>query len=122
MGSTLIQNDTLQLTREQGFPVELVYEQHLAKPLQAQDFAGKVWSFHDKLSIRNYQQYPVRNFLMENIGGKFLYWGLVHILSITHDYERQATSGTFRLIYIYTPEEMKKAYELIDRRSDLSYL
>ena len=33
MGSIITLNDTLQLTLEQGFPAELVYETHTQKPL-----------------------------------------------------------------------------------------
>lgn len=39
MGSVIEINDTLQLTNEQGFPAELVYEQHKNKPFTAQEQA-----------------------------------------------------------------------------------
>jgi len=68
-----------------------------------------------------YQVPPVRNFLVENRGGKWIYWGLVHIVALTYDYENKITSGKFKIIYINTPEEMKKAYELADRRPNLNY-
>ena len=122
MGSSIIQNETLQITLEQGFPAELQYETHLKKPFKAEDFHEKVFHFSDKDGIRNYQNPPVRNFLVQNIGGKWLYWGLVHVLSITHNYEKKSTSGTFKIIYIYTPEEMKYAHRLIDRNKTTDYL
>lgn len=121
MGSSIIQNDTLQITKEQGFPAELDLETHLSSPYRVEDFAEKTFEFKDKSEIRNYQQPPVRNFLVENKGGKWIYWGLVHILEVTHDYQRKITSGKYKIIYINTPEEMKKAFELIDRNPDTNY-
>ncbi len=118
MGSRIELNDTLQITREQGFPEELDYQKHLASPFTADQFSGRIFEFNNKKDVRVYQQMPVRNFLAENVDGKWRYWGLVHILEITQNYETQTTSGKFRIEYIYTPEEMEQAYSLIDRRPD----
>ena len=115
MGSNIKINDTLQITREQGFPAELNFEKHLAAPLNVEDFAGQIFEFKDKPGIREYQQPPVRNFLVENRDGKWLYWGLIHVLEVRHDYLRQTTSGKFKIMHIYGPDDMKKAHELIDR-------
>lgn len=115
MGSMIELNDTLQITPAQGFPKELKFEQHLKKPFTAKNFAGKVFSFRNKSGTRVYHAPPVRNFLVENRGGKWIYWGLCEVLSVTHDNKKQTTSGTFRIIYIYTPEEMRQAHNLIDR-------
>lgn len=121
MGSLIEINDTLQITRKQGFPKELNLEKHLKKPFTAKDFKGRVFKFHSKPQIRIYQQAGIRNFLVENKGGKWIYWGLVHILEITHDYIKKTTSGKFKIIYINTPEQMKEAHLLIDRNPDTSY-
>lgn len=121
MGSFIEINDTLQITREQGFPQELDLDRHLKTPLTVKDFEGKVFEFKNKPSIRLYNMPPVRNFLVENRSGKWVYWGLVHILEIRHDYVSKTTSGKFKIIYINTPEEMKKAHELIDRNKETSY-
>ncbi len=118
MGSTIELNDTLQITAEQGFPKELDVARHQQKPFTAEDFAGRVFEFTYKPGIRAYQQPPVWNFLVENRDGKWIYWGLVHILSINHDYQKQTTSGTFKIVYLYTPDEMKIAHHLIDRNSE----
>lgn len=118
MGSRIEINDTLQITREQGFPPELDLDKHQAAPFRAEDFADKVFEFTNKPEIRVYQQVPVRNFLVENRDGKWIYWGLVHILEVHHDYVNQKTSGKFKIVYIYTPEEMEKAHDLIDRRPE----
>lgn len=121
MGSIIETNDTLQLTTEQGFPTELDYEKHKAKPFTAENFKDKVFEFKDKPKIRIYHQPPVRNFLVHNIDGKWLYWGLVHITEIIHDNIKQTTSGKFMIIYIYTPEEMKQAHQLIDRNVNTNF-
>lgn len=115
MGSVVTMNDTLQISREQGFPGELDYHKHQKKPFRAEDFRNKLFEFRNKPGIRVYQAPPVRNFLVENRDGKWIYWGLVHVTEIIHDNIKKTTSGKFKIIYIYTPEEMAKAHDLIDR-------
>lgn len=121
MGSFIELNDTLQLTSDQGFPQELNLEKHLKNPYKTIDFEGEVFTFTNKPGIRIYKPPPVRNFLGENRDGKWVYWGLVHILETTCDYVNKTTSGRFKVIYINTPEEMKKAHELIDRNPDTAF-
>ncbi|MBI4176432.1 MAG: hypothetical protein HY518_04455 [Candidatus Aenigmarchaeota archaeon] len=48
MGSTIEINDTLQITREQGFPKVLDYAKHCRKPFKAGDFRGKEFAFAGK--------------------------------------------------------------------------
>lgn len=121
MGSIIELNDTLQITKEQGFPQELEIDTHLKSPYTADLFTNTIFSFSNKSEIRVYKAPPVRNFLVENKNGKWIYWGLVHIIEITHDYINRTTSGKYKIIYINTPEEMKKAHELIDRNPKTSY-
>ena len=121
MGSLIETNDTLQIAKEQGFPPELDLDTHLKGPINSESFAGRIFEFKDKPSIRVYQQPPVRNFLVENRSGKWIYWGLVHILEVRHDYEKKLTSGKFKIIYINTPEEMKTAHTLIDRNPETDF-
>ncbi|MBI5621220.1 hypothetical protein HY949_05620 [Candidatus Gottesmanbacteria bacterium] len=118
MGSFVEINDTLQLTTEQGFPAEFDYQKHLQKPFKAHDFKDKVFAFRDKPKIRIYKAPPVRNFLVQNINGKWLYWGLIHILEVVHDYVRQTTSGKFKIIAIFNPEEMRHAQSIVDRDTE----
>ncbi len=114
-------NDTLQLTKEQGFPFELDLEHHLKTPYVAEDFDGKIFEFRNKPKIRIYHVPPIRNFLVENKAGKWIYWGLVHILEVHHDYTAQTTGGKFTILYIYSPDEMKKAQELVDRNKETKF-
>ena len=93
----------------------------LKNPYKSEGFSDKIFEFRDKPEIITYQAPPVRNFLVENKGGKWIYWGLVHILEITHDYVKKITGGKFKLIYIYSPDEMKQAHELIDRNGDTRF-
>lgn len=121
MGSFFEINDTLQITKEQGFPAEVNLESHLTNPYKSKDFSDKIFEFRDKPKIRLYQQPPVRVFLVENRGGKWVYWGLIHIIELVHDYLDQTTSGKFKIVYIYSPEEMKIAHNLIDRNLQTQY-
>lgn len=121
MGSFIELNDTLQLTAEQGFPTELNLEQHLTKPYTLDDVKDKVFSFQEKPDIRIYKIPPVRNFFVENRDGKWIYWGLVHVIEVKHDNVKKTTSGKFKIIRINTPEEMKSAFELTDTRPELNY-
>jgi hypothetical protein len=121
MGSFVELNDTLQITKDQGFPQELDLEQHLQTPFTAEDFKDKIFEFHNKQDVRIYKLPPVRNFFVENRDGKWIYWGLVHILETTCDYVKKTTSGKYKIIYINTPAEMKKAHDLIDRRPEMQY-
>ena len=118
MGSYIEMNDTLQITNEQGFPKELNLEKHKVNPYKAEDFEDMVFEFKNKPNIRNYHMPPVRNFLVENINGKWLYWGQVYIVEVKHDYINKTTSGKFKIIYINRPEEMEMAHKLIDRNKD----
>jgi hypothetical protein len=118
MGSMIEMNDTLQITREQGFPAELDLERHKKQPFKAEDFEGRIFEFRDKPNIRVYHAPPVRNFLAENRDGKWTYWGLVHITEIRHDYVNKTTSGKFKIIYIYPPDEMEKVHDLTSRNSE----
>ncbi|MBU0707162.1 hypothetical protein KKG41_02205 [Patescibacteria group bacterium] len=120
MGTIIETNDTLQITREQGFPKELDYDRYQKYPFTSKDFKGRVFEFHDKPKIRIYHAPPVRNFLAENRDGKWIYWGQVHIIEVTHDMVKQTTSGKFKIEYIYTPDEMKQAHNILDRRPDVS--
>ena len=67
MGSFIELNDTLQITKEQGFPEELDLEKHLKIPYKAENFKDRVFSFQDKPDVRIYQQSPTRNFFVEKM-------------------------------------------------------
>ena len=121
MGAIFEINDTLQITKEQGFPTELDLDQHERAPLKAESFKERVFEFKDKPAIRIYKPAPDKNFFVENRGGKWIYWGLVHIIEVTHDHLKQTTSGKYKIIYIYTPEEMRKVHDLADRRDDFKF-
>lgn len=122
MGSFIEINDTLQITTEQGFPKELDYDRHKIKPFTADNFKNRIFEFKDKPKIRIYQLPPVRNFLVQNIDGKWIYWGLIHVIEVRHDNINKTTSGKFKIIHLYNPEEMKHAHKLINRDEGTDFL
>jgi hypothetical protein len=121
MGSFIEINDTLRITSEQGFPAELDLVKHLETPYTLEMVVGKTFSFQAKPGIRLYKVPPVRNFLAQELDGKWIYWGLCLITSIVQDYVKKETAGTFQIIKLNTPEEMKQAFELVDTRPELNY-
>lgn len=121
MGSYIELNDTLQITKEQGFPEELDFQKHLINPYKTEDFENKIFEFKNKPNVRNYHMPPVRNFLVQNINGKWLYWGLIHMLEVQHNYVNKTISGKFKIVHINTPEEMKMAHQMIDRNKETHF-
>src|ERR1700760_461402 len=114
-------NDTLRITSEQGFPTELKLATHLERPYTLDDVADKIFNFQAKPDIRIYKIPPVRNFLVQEIDGKWVYWGLCLIQSVNHDYIKKETSGTFQIIRLNNPNEMKEMFSLVDTRPELNY-
>jgi hypothetical protein len=121
MGSNIKLNDTLRINKQQGFPAELDLLRHLDNPYTIEDVKDKIFRFSSKPMIRVYQQPPVRNFLVEDVNGKWVYWGKCYILEIVHDYEKLETSGTYRVISINSPEDMQKAFEIVDLVPENNY-
>ena len=118
MGSLIEINDTLRISKEQGFPDELDIEKHLEDPISIDSVKDKVFTFSSKPKIRVYQQPPVRTFLVEDRGGVWLYWGLCYILSVNYNYESGETSGTYKIIKLNTPTEMKQMFSLTHFNKD----
>lgn len=112
MGSMIELNDTLRISKEQGFPAFLEIKKHFEEPFSLDDVKDTVFEFQAKQGIRVYQQPPVRNFLVENLDGKWLYWGLCYITEIMHDYVSGVTSGKYKIVRLNTPEEMKQHFKL----------
>ena len=107
MGSFIELNDTLQITAEQGFPARVFnLKKHLRKPVTLTDVEGKVFEFHGKESARVFPVPPTRCFLVENIDGKWLYWGKILVLEQTIHFNegKITTSGKFKVIQVYEPK------------------
>ena len=105
MGSMIKVNDTLQISTAQGFPAALLdIEVHRASPIVFSAVEGMLFSFSGKEGARLYHPAPTRCFLVQNIGGKWLYWGKVIIVEQTIRGEGElSTSGKFRIIELYDP-------------------
>lgn len=112
MGSFIEINDTLRITKSQGFPPELDLETHLKKPYPLDAIKDKVFKFTAKPKIRVYKIPPVRNFLVEDRDGRWVYWGLCYILEVTHDYDKEVISGKYKIVRLNTPDEMKEMFKL----------
>lgn len=113
MGSFITLNDTLRINKGQGFPSELDIEKHLSDPFSSKDFKGREFEFDQKEQIRVYQQPPLRNFLVEEVDGKWIPWGTCIITEIRHDYKNKVTSGRFEILDIYPPDQLKVAMKMI---------
>ena len=119
-------NDTLLLTKDQGFPSDILdIERHQKKPITVADVKGKLFSFRNKPAARAFQLDPVRVYLFENTkNDKWLGWGRAFIQSLTIERRKGlepsdpagpisfnasdwVTSGTFVIIDIYDPQYQK---------------
>jgi hypothetical protein len=107
MGSLIEFNDTLQITAEQGFPENILnLERHRKKPIALKEVVNKIFSFHGKEGARLFHPAPTRCFLVQNIGGKWLYWGKILVVEQTikgETKEKQTTSGKYKIIEVYEP-------------------
>ena len=131
MGSYVEINDTLQLTTEQGFPVDLMdREKHIKCPVKLDDVKDRLFEFKDKPSARIFQLDPVRVYYVHNINGKWLFWGRVFIQSETIYKKLDAqgkwkegdwlTSGTYKIIDVYDPD-YQKAFTLHEAPPDRNF-
>jgi hypothetical protein len=117
MGSYLEINDTLQITTEQGFPVEILnLERHLQTSITLDEVRDRVFSFHDKPGARIFHLDPVRVYIAHNIDGQWLFWGRAFIQSQTIAKKLNVngvwtgewvTSGTYRIVDLYEPDYQK---------------
>jgi len=112
MGSLIEFNDTLQITVDQGFPDKILdLARHQNKPVSLEDVKDKIFEFYEKPGARVFHLPPTRCFLVQNISGKWLYWGKVLITEQTIDASEEdgaMTSGVFKIIEIYDPEYQKQ--------------
>jgi hypothetical protein len=115
MGSFLEINDTLQITAEQGFPADILdLQKHTVTPITLNDVKDRTFSFSNKTSARIFQLDPVRVYFVQNINGKWLFWGKIVIISQTISQNKGATgepawvtSGSYKIIDLYEPEYMR---------------
>ena len=89
MGVSLTLNDTLQITREQGFP---------EKPNLNKEYYFK------KEGRRLYRLPPVRVFLAQNENGKWDYRGEALITELTILPMEEKTVGKFKIVKLYNKE------------------
>ena len=117
MGTQIELNDTLNLTEQQGFPIDVLnLERHARSPVTAEALAGKTFDFALKEDARIFHLDPVRVFLVQNINGKWIFWG--HALIQNQEIRKRnrgadwkpgewETRGTYTIKQIYPPELQK---------------
>lgn len=105
MGTTVEFKDTLKLTKENGFPSYINLERHVADSESSRIFLGKVISFRAKGEVV-YNHFPARVFLVEDINGRWLYWGNGIVLEQTIG--DMITKGECIITKIYEPEFQKR--------------
>ena len=110
MGSRIEMNGALQITSEQGFPEILDVKKHQESSIKIDELKDKIFEFNSKPGARIFQVPPSRNFLIQNLDGKWIYWGMVHIIEqkIVWSGNECITSGKFRLISIFDPDYQKQ--------------
>lgn len=101
MGSKFEFNDTLKLSKGNGFPSDLDLDDFLEDPeAVAKRFLGTSHDF-EKSDVRIFHTGGTRVFLVEDVGGKWLYWGHAVLERLSTDGE--VTSGTYRITKLYDP-------------------
>lgn len=123
MGSYIEFNDTLQITAEQGFPVDLLdLAKHQNGEVDFADIKDKIFEFKHKPKARLFHPAPCRCFLVQNLDGKWLYWGkiIMQEQTIALINGEHFTSGKYKIIEIYPPEYQKQI-TMHESRSGESY-
>ncbi|MBB5020465.1 hypothetical protein HNQ59_003785 [Chitinivorax tropicus] len=125
MGSFVEFNDSLVISIDQGFPVEVFdINRHQTKPVTLADVGERIFTFYDKANARIYQLDPVRVYLYQYLQnrdgeGRWLAWGQILIQSQTiakntaaihqgadniSDPHQWVTSGTYRMLKVFDPD------------------
>ena len=99
-------NDTLRITNQQWFPIELNLDIHLKTPYKIEDFQDKEFEFKKPLP-RIFCLPPTRVFLVQEIDGKWIKrWHCLITEQTIFDNWNQ-TKWKFKIIQIYEPEYIK---------------
>lgn len=126
MGSEIEINDTLQLTESEGFPKDVLdLNQHSQNPVSLSSVSDRVFHFKNRPGARLFHLDPIRVFLVENIDGKWLFWGKVVIQSQTigkdpEDKNKWVTSGSYKFVDIYEPD-YQKSFTIRESKKGKSY-
>ena len=111
MGSVIEIKDTLKISKREGFPMKLDLERHVSDPEFSRDVVGEPFKFFKDVfreEENGNEPYPryhddsARVFLVEDINGKWLYWGNAVIESQTVGNSR--VEGVYRITKVYQPD------------------
>jgi hypothetical protein len=130
MGSIFEINDTLQINGEQGFPASLNRARHAQEPIQLSEVKDRIFEFVQKPGARVFQYDPVPVNFVENVGGKWLFWGRILIQGQRIEKKIAAdgswkegdwvTGGTYKIVELWDPD-YQKAHTLRFAPPGLSY-
>lgn len=111
MGCNVYIKHILKLSKEEGFPLELRVEDHQANPDASRQFLGRSFEFEREGQGVHYYHAPQSVFLVEDVKGKWLYWGRAEITRQVTDSDtvtpRGKISGKYVIVKIYDPESQK---------------
>jgi hypothetical protein len=99
LGSVIEINDTLKISRERGFP-DLNLGDHVKDPVSSNRFLGQEFSFYNP-DERLYNRPPTRVVLVQEIEGKWLFWG--HAMVVEQTIRDGKTSGKYVIKKLYDP-------------------
>jgi len=106
MGSVIEINDTLKISKARGFPAELNLAEHVCNAVASLErIKDKQYSFWNA-GERVYHRAPTRVFLVEEIEGKWLYWG--HALVLQQTMSSDKTEGIFKVAKLYDPDYQRQ--------------
>ncbi len=117
MGSLIEINDTLKISKERGFPEGLTLDSHVSNSSISSRFIGQEFEFWNN-NERLYHRPPTRVFLVEEVDGKWLYWGNALITSQT--IEEGRTKGRYKIVKIYQPD-FQRQITIEESPKDKSY-
>lgn len=100
MGNKIEINDTLKISKERGFPKVLDVNAHRNSPIKLEYVLGREFEFWND-DERLYHRPSTRVFLVEEIEGKWIYWG--HCLITSQTIENGKTSGRYKITKLYDP-------------------
>ncbi len=108
MGSIIEINDTLKISKQRGFPKDLVLEDYIKDPKKYQDrlLNENLFGFSNE-GERHYHQAPTRVFLVEEIQSeKWIYWG--HVLILRQTITENRTDGAYKIVKLYDPDYQRQ--------------
>ncbi len=104
MGSSIEINDTLVISKDNGFPEILDIERHQRIPILLEEIAHDDFKF-TKEGNRLYHN-GIRVFLVEEVNKKWIYWG--HCIITEQTIKEGKTFGKYKITKLYDSEYQRE--------------